>query len=123
MPMSFCRSRFQVLQTLIESQVFQSVDADLDPQEGAEFLIHAGHELFAVDPHHMMTMVELLQNAMELASQPLGDTHSEDVGHLVGGQAEQAYFAGPFENLMDWKVPFEDEVPAVFDLIDRVLSA
>src|SRR5438128_12553987 len=27
------------------------------------------------------------------------------------------------ENLMDRKVPFEDEVPAVFDLIDRVVSA
>ena len=39
---------FQVLQTLIESEVFQSVDADLDPQEGAELLIYAAHELFAV---------------------------------------------------------------------------
>ena len=70
-----------------------------------------------------MTMVGLFQNAMELASQPLVDTDSEDVGYLVGGQAEQAYFARPFENLMDRQVPFEDEAPAVFDLIDRVVSA
>jgi hypothetical protein len=44
--------------------------------------------------------------------------HPKDLSHLVGGQPEQAHLAGAFENLVDREIPFEDEVPAVFDLID-----
>jgi hypothetical protein len=66
----------------------------------------------------MMAPVELLENTVQLASEPFGDAYPEDVSHLVGRQAEQPNLAGAFENLMDGEVPFEDEVPAVFDLID-----
>ena len=60
---------FQVLQTLIESEVFHSIDANLDPQEGAELLIHADHEFFAVDPHHVVTMIELFQYPLRIISE------------------------------------------------------
>jgi hypothetical protein len=37
------------------------------------------------------------------------------------GQAEQTHFARVLKNLVDGKVPLENEVAAIFDLIDRVL--
>jgi hypothetical protein len=64
-----------------------------------------------------MAMIELFENAVQFASQPLGYAHPKDLSHLVGGQPEQAHLAGAFENLVDGEIPFEDEVPAVFDLI------
>ena len=40
----------QVLQPLVQTEIFHPVDADLHPQEGAELLVHAAHEVLAVDP-------------------------------------------------------------------------
>jgi hypothetical protein len=40
------------------------------------------------------------------------------VSHFVGGETEQSHFAGVLKDPVDRKVPPEDEVPAVFDLID-----
>ena len=44
------------------------------------------------------------------------------MSHLVGGQTEQSHFAGVLEDPVDRKVPLENEVAAVFDLIDGVLT-
>src|SRR5205807_778302 len=34
-----------ILQPLVESEVLHPVDTDLDPEEGAELLVHAAHEV------------------------------------------------------------------------------
>jgi hypothetical protein len=44
------------------------------------------------------------------------------VGHLIGGEAEQSHFAGLLKYLVDGEMAIEDEVAAVFDLIDGVLA-
>jgi hypothetical protein len=44
------------------------------------------------------------------------------VSHFIGGEPEQSHFTGVLEDAMDREVPFEDEVPAVFDLIDGVVA-
>jgi hypothetical protein len=41
------------------------------------------------------------------------EAETEDVRDLVGGEPQQSYVAGAFEELMDGKVALEDEVPAV----------
>src|SRR4029450_3148268 len=92
---------FQVLQSFVEAEIFHSVDADLYAQERAELFVHAAHEILTVDPHHVMTPVELFQNAIQLASQAFGEAYPKDVSHLVGSQAEQPQLAGALEDLMD----------------------
>src|ERR1700724_2164228 len=59
----------QVLQPLIQAQIFHPVDTDLDAQEGAELFIHAAHQVLAVDPHHVMAMIQLFQHAVQFAAQ------------------------------------------------------
>ncbi len=60
---------------------------------------------------------------MQFAAQPFANAHTEDISHLVSGQAEQPHFTGMLKDLVDREVPFEDEIAAVFDLIDRVVAA
>jgi hypothetical protein len=45
---------------------------------------------------------------------------AEDCGDLVAGELPQTELAAAVEQLVDRKVPLEDEVAAVFDLGDRV---
>jgi hypothetical protein len=120
---SFLTQPLQILQALVETEIFHPVDTDLDPQKGAELLVHTAHEVFAVDAHHMMAVVKLFEHAVELTAQPFGDAHPEDVGDLIGGQAEESHFAGMLKNLVDREVPLENEIAAVFDLIDGVPTA
>jgi S1-C subfamily serine protease len=118
----FAAQGFQVLQPLVQAQILHPVYADFHAQEGAEFFVHAAYEVLAVDAHHVMAMVELFEHAVQLAAQPFGDAHAEDVSHLVGGEAEQPHFAGMLEDPVDGEVPLEDEVAAIFDLIDGVVT-
>jgi hypothetical protein len=61
---------------------------------------------------HVMAVNQFLEHAVQFAAQPSGDAHPENVGHLVGGQAELSHLAGVFEDLVNREVPLEDEVPA-----------
>jgi len=70
----------------------------------------------------MVAVFELFQKAVKLAVQPLGHPHSEDLGHGVGGQAEQPHFTGALEDFADRKVPFENEIAAVLDLVEGIAS-
>ena len=58
----------QILQPFVQAKIFHSVYTDLDPQKGAELLIHAPHHGLAVDPQHVMTVVEFFEYAVELAA-------------------------------------------------------
>ena len=114
---------FQILQPLVEAEVLHPVYAHFHSQESAELFVHTAHQVLAVDAQHVVAMVELFEHTMQFAAQPLGDAHPEDMSHFVGGQAEQSHFAGALQNLVDGEVPLADEVPAVLDWIDRVVSA
>ena len=67
-------------------QIFHAVDADLNPQKGAELFVHAAHQLFAVDAHDVMAVIELFQNVVHLAACSFADADAEDVSHFVGGK-------------------------------------
>ena len=80
---------------------------------------------------------------MQFAAQPFGDAYAEDESHSVGGQPEQSltlgrrpwqtlspdkrsmpsrpWPAGPLENAVNGEVTFEDKVPAILRLVDRVV--
>ena len=44
------------------------------------------------------------------------------MGHLIGGEAKQSHFAGVLKDLVDGEMAFENEVPAVFNLIDGIFA-
>jgi hypothetical protein len=47
--------------------------------------------------------------------------HTEDLGNLIGGQAEDPQFGGALKDLVDGKITPEDEIKSVLDLIQRIL--
>jgi len=112
----------QIFQPLVEAEVLHAVYANLHPQEGAELLVHAAHQILTVDAEYMVAVVQLVQDAVQFAAQSAVDAHSEDQGDLVSGQAQESQFAGALENLVNGEVPVENEVPTVLDLINRVAA-
>ena len=65
-------------------------------------------------------MLDAVDDGGELATHPAVQAGAEDSGDPVAGEPPQTEFAAAFEQLVDGKVPLEDEVAAVFDLGDRV---
>ena len=69
-----------------------------------------------------MAVVDLFQHAVQLAADPLVLTDTKDLGDFVGGETKQTQFTGALENLVDRKIPPEEEIPTVFDLVQRVIA-
>jgi len=67
-------------------------------------------------------MVELLEQAVRLTAHPLVLAHPEDLGDLVGGEAEHPQLAGALKNLVDGEMAAEDEMAAVLDLVQRIIA-
>jgi len=59
----FAAQGFQVLQAFVQAQILHPVYADFHAQESAALLVHAAHEVLAVDAHHVMAMVEFFEHA------------------------------------------------------------
>jgi len=68
----------------------EAVDTDLQTKEGGELFIQARHRAFAIDPQHVMAVIELFQHTVQLAAQPLVLADAEDLRDLVGGQTKDA---------------------------------
>jgi hypothetical protein len=64
MATSFWRKHSRFSSPFFEAEIFHPVDADFDPQESAELLIHATHQILAVDAQHVMTVVELFEHTV-----------------------------------------------------------
>ena len=56
--------RVQILQAFVQAQILEPVDADLQSKEGGELFVHARHQALAVDPQHMVSVVEPFQHAV-----------------------------------------------------------
>src|ERR1700739_3836354 len=76
--------------------------------------------MLEVGAEDMMDMLDLIDDGGELAGQPAVWAGAEDLGNLVGCQPPQSELAAAFEQFVDGKVPFEDEVAAIFDLRDGI---
>ncbi|HYN24199.1 MAG TPA: hypothetical protein VES69_04070, partial [Pyrinomonadaceae bacterium] len=48
--------------------------------------------------------------------------HTKDLRDLVGGETRESQLAGALEDLVDWEIAPEDEIAAVLDLIQRVVT-
>jgi hypothetical protein len=89
-------------------------------QERREFLALLEEGIPEVGAVDMVAVRELLDHVGEFAAVPAAETGAEDHHHLVGGEPPQAEFATAFEQLVDRKVALEDEVAAIFDLLDGI---
>ena len=66
----------------------------------------------------MMAMLDLLEERLQFAAEPLGESEAEDLRDLVRGQSKQADVARALEQAMDRQVATKDQVPAVLDLLE-----
>src|SRR4030095_11318560 len=116
----FLAERPELLTPFVQAEIFEPVDADLDPKERAELLVRARHEALAVDAEYVMAMVELLQHRVDFAAEAFVFAHAEDLSDDVGRQTKPPQLTRALEDLVDRKVGTEDEIPAVFNLIQGV---
>src|SRR5215813_9565766 len=70
-----------------------------------------------------MAMVGALQHAAQLAADAPVQAPAKDLGDAVGAQAQQAQITGALEQPVDGEVAPEDQVAAVLDLLEGVVTA
>src|SRR6266849_124751 len=109
-----------MVQTLLQAEVAQVVGAQFIAQEGGELLVLFEEGILPVSAVDMVAVLDLIDDGAELATELLDQTEAEDLADLVRGQTPQPQLAGTLENLVNGGVPFEDEIAAVFDLVDGV---
>src|ERR1700745_3606997 len=106
-----------MVQSLVQAQSLETMDAELKTQEGGELFVPWSDQALAIDPQPRMAVLELLQQAVPLAAQPLVLAHAEDLSQRVGGQTEDSQFSGALKNFVAGKVTPEDEIARVGDLL------
>src|ERR1700687_5331561 len=110
----------EMIQSLLEVEIGEVVGDELVAQESGELFVLFEEGVFEVGTEDMMTVLDAVDDGGELATHSAVQAGAEDLGDLVGGQSPQTELAASFEQLVDGKVPLEDEVAAIFDLGDRV---
>src|SRR5215468_5601557 len=110
----------EILQALLETEVPEVVGAELIAQERCELLVLLQERVLEVGAIDMVAVLDLLDDGGEPAGDLAMQALPEDLGDLVGCQPPQPQLTASLEQLVDGKVPLEDEVTAVFDLRDRI---
>jgi len=70
----------------------------------------------------MLSLIELFQQAVQLAAYSLVRADAEDLGDLVSRQAKQPQLTGTLEQLVNREIAPKDELAAVLDLVQRVVT-
>ncbi len=70
-----------------------------------------------------MAMFDLFERSVQLPFELLGDAAAKDLGDFMGGHFPEAHLAGALEDFMNREIPFENEIPAKFDLLNGVEAA
>src|SRR5215470_8839023 len=110
----------EMVQPFAETEVVEVVGAEFVAQQCQELLILSQNRVAEIDAEHMMAMRDLIDDGVKLAPVLAVQAGAEDLGNLVGRQPPEAEFAASLEQLVNWKVAFEYDVVAVFDLSDGV---
>src|SRR6185312_16999988 len=107
-----------MVQTLFQAKVAQVVGAQFVAQVCGELLVLFEERALPVGAVDVVAVLDLLDDGAELAAELLGESDAEDLADLVRSQTPQAQLTGALEHFVDGKVPFENEVAAVLDLVD-----
>ena len=110
----------EVIQSFSQAEVRQIVGEQFVAQEAGKLLILPKQGIFEVDPEDVMAVLDLFEDAGELAAELLGEPHAEDLADAIGGHSPQADFAASLEDFVDGEVALENKIPAVLDLGDGI---
>ncbi len=110
----------KMIEPFLQAEVAQVVGAEFVAQEAGELFVLLEEGMFPVRPENVMSVFDLIDHRRQFPVQPFIQPHAEDFTDAVRGQAPQADLATALEDLVDWEVAFEDEVPAVLDLRNRI---
>src|SRR5271166_4227054 len=113
----------EVIDSFFQAEVGQVIGTDLAAQKGGKLLILFNERIPAIRTKDVMAMLDLFERRIELAFRFLVHTGAEDLRDPVGSQAPESDLTAALEDPVNRKVPFENEVPAVFDLADRIEAA
>ncbi len=113
----------QMVEALFQTEISQIIGTDFVAQESGKLLVLLDECVPAVRPKNMMAVLHLFKCRIELASGLPVDPRAEDFGDLVGGQPPESDFTATLEDPVNRKGTFENEVPAVLDLTDRIKAA
>jgi hypothetical protein len=109
----------EMVEGFLQAEIFKVVAKRFDAKKSGELFVHPQHGAFRAGAQHVVSMVDLLQHGLELPAKSFVETETKDIGNFIGGQAHQSDIAGALIELMDREVAFENEVAAVFHLLDR----
>jgi hypothetical protein len=108
----------EMLQPLSQTEVVEVVRAEPVAQKHRQLLILSQNRVAEIGAEHMMAVRDLIDDGGKLAPVLAVQTGAE--ANLVSRQPPQVEFAASLEQLVNWKVSFEYDVPATFDLTDGV---
>jgi hypothetical protein len=108
--------RVQMIEPFLQAEVAQVVGTKFVAQETGELFVLLEEGVLPVGAKDMMAMFDLIYDGGQFAVQSLAKPDAEDLTDAMCRQPPQADFATSLEDLVNRKVPFKDEIPAVLDL-------
>src|ERR1019366_2006949 len=118
--LELCADGIEMIQTLPQAEVVQVVGTEFVAQKTRELLVLLEERMFPVRPEDVMTVLDLVDHGRKLSVQSFVQPDAENLADAVGRQAPQTDLATALKNLVNREVAFENEVPAVLDLCDRI---
>ena len=113
--------RVEVVERLAEPEIGESIAQDLEAQKRGALLVHPEHGALGAGAKDVVAMLDVFEERLQFAADPFGEPEPEDLRDFIGRQPEQADVAGALEELVDRQMATKDEVPAVLDLLERVM--
>ena len=108
----------QVIESLLQTEVAQIVGTEFVAQVAGELFVLFEKGVLPVGAEYVVAVFDLVDDSGQFTVQPFVEADAEDFADAVGGQAPQTEFTASFEDFVDGKMAFENEVPAVLDLSD-----
>ncbi len=110
----------EMIESFPQAEVTQVVGTKFVAQETGELFVLLEERMFLVRPENVMPVLDLIDHRGQLPPQSLIQADTEDFADPVRREPPQTDLAASLEDFVDGEVAFENEVPAVFDLCDRI---
>src|SRR5437016_4037276 len=112
-----------MVQRFLQSEVFELIAQYLQAEKGRELFIPAQHGASAAGAEDVVSVLDLLQHALQFAPQSFVDPEAKDLRDFVWCEAQQSDVTGTLEELMDGEVSPEDQISGIFHLLHRVVAS
>ena len=92
-----------------------------EPQKRGAFIVHPEHGALGAGAEDVVAMLDVLQERLQFAAEPFGEPEPEDLRDFSERQPKQADEQERSKSLWIGRMATKDEVPAVLDLLKRVM--